>query len=285
MNSNSKRFGLMVMVFLPLVLAVFVSQAQASHLVVADPVRGVYSANDVIDLGVVGPGQKIEIVVERASGEDARGITYKKEALWDKLFVASEFLPLGWVQEDAKWYETPMRAFVTVAKDAVDGEYFFVIRAFDEYEGVAPLEVRCRVTVSRELLEAELLEKTISVGVDQPALYFLRLKNKSSASDAFQVTVVGLPSTVSVEKKVFLRHNSEEIIPIELMEGERGEYSLLFLAKSLSSDSINAGDSGLIIVFSSLLNDMKAVGNGILLFPSVEQAIHALLGLMAYFAS
>ncbi|MFH0974111.1 MAG: hypothetical protein V1817_04980, partial [Candidatus Micrarchaeota archaeon] len=203
------------------------------------------------------------------------------EALWDKMFVARETLPIGWSAEDAKFYEQPMHAFVTVAPDASDGEYYFKIRVIDEYEGIAPIEAVAKVRVSRDVLDAYLEQKTLSVGVDQPALYYLRLGSKSSASDAVLVSVNGLPSASSLTQKIFLWHNSETVLPIELSEKERGEYALSFRAESLSSPLIFKEDRGTLVVLSSLWNDMLAVANGILLFPSAEQPIYAGLGLIA----
>ncbi len=253
----------------------------ASHLIVTDPVKTTVEAGGQIDLGIVGPGQTLEIVLMRETGEDARGITYKSEALWDKVFVARETLPPGWSAEDAKFYEQPMHAFVTLAPDAQDGTYYFKLRTVDEYEGTPPIEVTCKVQVSRELLDAFLEQKTLSVGVDQPALYLLHLRSKSSASDALSVSVSGLPSTPSLAQKVFLRHNAETVLPIELSEKERGDYALTFKAQSLSSPLIYEEDRGTLQVLSSIWNDMLASANGILLFPSAEQPIYAGLGLLA----
>jgi len=254
----------------------------ASHLIVINPVLQTASANDIVDVGIVGPGQKLEIVATRASGEKAAKITYEKEALWDRLFIIPNELPPGWSSEDSKWYEEQMHAYVTVAKDAEDGVYFFKARAFDEYEGVPALEVTFKVTVSRDLLEAQLIEKTVSVGVEQPALFHLRLKNKSSASDVFEIKVSGPPSTgAGTTRKAYLNRNSEDVIPIELFEGERGEYRVNFEVKSLSSNAINARDSAMLLVFTSLLHDMQAVSHGVLLFPTAEQPVYALLGLIA----
>ncbi|NYZ78433.1 hypothetical protein H0N96_03460 [Candidatus Micrarchaeota archaeon] len=276
-----KRFDTILIAF-TLFLTFLAPGVFASHLIVTDPVSQTADATAIVDLGVVGPGQKLEVVATRASGEKAKNIAYEKEAAWDRIFVIPEELPSGWSSEDSKWYEEQMHAFVTVAKDAEDGIYFFKIRAFDEYEGVSALEVSFKVTVSRDLLEAQLVEKTVSVGVEQPALFYLRLKNKSSASDAFEIKVSGPPSIgTGVTRKVYLRHNSEDVIPIELFEGERGEYATLFEVKSLSSDAINAKDSATVLVFTSILHDMQAVSHGVLLFPTAEQLIYALLGLIA----
>jgi len=277
-----KLFNSNALIAFTLLLTFLAPGVFASHLVVIDPVSQTAGVTDTVDLGIVGPGQKLEVVATRASGEKAKGIAYEKEASWDRLFIIPQELPPGWSSEDSKWYEEQMHAFVTVAKDAEDGIYFFKARAFDEYEGVSALEVTFKVTVSRDLLEAQLVEKTISVGVEQPALFYLRLKNKSSASDAFEIKVSGPPSTgAGVTRKAYLRHNSEDIIPIELFEGERGEYRVNFEVTSLSSDAIKAKDSAMLFIFTSLLHDMQAVSHGVLLFPTAEQPIYALLGLIA----
>lgn len=277
-----KRINAIALVVFTLLVTFVAPGVFASYLIVTDPVYQTAGANDIVDLGVVGPGQKLEVVAIRGSGETAKNIAYEKEASWDRIFVIPEQLPPGWTSEDSKWYEEQMHAFVTVAKDAEDGIYFFKVRAFDEYEGVASLEISFKVTVSRDLLEAQLAEKTVSVGVEQPALFYLLLKNKSSASDAFEIKVTGPPSIgTGVTRKTYLRHNSEDVIPIELFEGERGEYQANFEVKSFSSDAIKAKDSASLLVYTSILHDMQAVSHGVLLFPTAEQPIYALLGLIA----
>ncbi|VVB67854.1 Uncharacterised protein [Candidatus Norongarragalina meridionalis] len=258
-----------------LVLATFASAAQ---IVAIEPVAGVFTEGQVLDLGVVGPGQKMEIVAERITGENAR---QGGEALWDRLVAVPESLPQGWTSEPSKFYESPMRAFVTVSRDAPDGDYVFTIKTIDEYEGVLTTAIQCKVSVSRSVLETGLLTERVSAGVEQPALYYVKLKNKSSASDVFEISVAGLPKENAVVKRVFVRHNTEIVAPYEVYSNEQGEYSLTFNVVSLSSDAIDGKPKGTLITYSSLYYDMLACSRGILLFPSVEQTLYALFGIAA----
>ncbi len=255
--------------------------ALAANLIITDPVSATVNGVQVIDLGVVGPGQKLELIAERNTGEDAKGLTYKNEALWDRLVVVPESLPPGWSNEDSKWYESPMHLFVTVDKNTADGLYTFSARTIDEYEGARPLTVIFSVQVSRELLELEVVEKNSLVGVEQPAVYIFILRNKSSASDVFEVTQSGLPNAKPVVKKIQVPHNSQEAVSFELLQKEQGDYSVSFTATSLSSPLISASTSDVLSVKSTLWNDMRAVSHGMLLFPSAQQAAYAVMGLIA----
>ncbi|PIT85110.1 hypothetical protein COU36_05155 [Candidatus Micrarchaeota archaeon CG10_big_fil_rev_8_21_14_0_10_59_7] len=259
-------------------LLVLASFGYAAQIVVIEPVPGALSQGQVLDLGVVGPGQKIEIVAERLTGEMGRG---GGEALWDRFVAVAESLPQGWTSEPSKFYESPMRAYVTVARDAADGDYVFTLKTIDEYEGVLGTTIQCTVSVSRNVLETGLLEERVSAGAEQPAVYYLRLKNKSSASDVFEISVAGLPKENAVVKRIFVRHNSETVAPYEVYSGEQGEYSLTFNVVSLSSDAINGRPKGTLITYSSLYYDMLACSRGILLFPSVEQTLYAIFGIAA----
>ena len=259
-------------------LLILGSLAGAAQIVVIEPVAGALSQGQVLDLGVVGPGQKVEIVAERLTGEKGRG---GSEALWDRFVAVPESLPQGWTSEPSKFYESPMRAYVTVSKDAPDGDYVFTLKTIDEYEGVLQTTMQCKVSVSRGVLETGLLEERVSAGVEQPAVYYVRLKNKSSASDVFEISVTGLPKENAVVKRIFVRHNSESTVPYEVYSGEQGEYALSFGIVSLSSDAIRDGQKGTLITYSSLYYDMLACSRGILLFPSVEQTLYAIFGITA----
>lgn len=262
-------------------LAILASLANAAYLIVIEPVKGTAEAGDVIDLGVVGPGQKLELVAGRGAGEFSKNYAGESEALWDRMVVDATALPAGWKGEDSKYYETPMKAFVTVAQDADDGTYLFSISTVDEYDQIPPVTIKVKIRVSRELLEAEIQDARQTVGAGQPATYYVKLKNKSSASDGFEIAASGLPAQWAGARKVFVPHNSEQVFAMEVQGTEQGEYALDFNAKSLSSDLISSKAKATLLLKSDVFLDMQAASHGMLLFPTVEQALYSLLAVIA----
>ncbi|MCX6767466.1 MAG: hypothetical protein NTY90_01915 [Candidatus Micrarchaeota archaeon] len=271
-----------------LTLLSFSALAAASHVVVSSPVRIEMVANDssVVDLGTVGPGQKVEVSVARSTGE--LHPYYGKEKLWDRLAVVSDSLPAGWEAVDSLVYEDPLKAFVIVGKNAPDGEYVFQLTAVDELEGTAPQTISAKVTVSRDVLGFEALTPVVTAGGGQPAIYSFRLSNTGSASDVFEISVSsGLPSRWTFSKQFFVPWNSSVEAQYEVVSEEYGRFPIRFKAVSLSSSEISKEAQAELVSESSLYLEARATSHGILLFPSVEQAVYSLIGfvanVMAYF--
>jgi hypothetical protein len=267
-------------------LALLLQPAAGSRVLVVSPVsQEITSAQPlgerVVDFGLIGPGQKLEIQVQRPSGERAKNLAYEQEAVWDKLFVERESLPPAWEGVDSLFYEEPLKAFVIASRDAPDGEYEFTLRTLDELEGVEPLVFRGRVRVSRAVLEVSVEPSSARAGVGQPAVFLVRLRNKSSASDAYRISASGLPADWRYTRDAFVAHNSEAVVPYEVAASEAGAYALRLRAVSLSSDAIRGEAGTRFEARSSLWDDLRASAHGILLFPSVEQVVYSLLGLLA----
>ncbi|MFH1106822.1 MAG: hypothetical protein V1787_02905 [Candidatus Micrarchaeota archaeon] len=267
---------------LALILIAFTAAASAAgtaHIIVTDPVQVTIGEGGIVDLGVVGPGQRIEIEISTASGyADFRGI----EEYWDRMYVLPESLPRGWTSQDSLFYERKMKAFVIVPKDAYDGEYGFSLQAVEEYTGPQPLSFRAKVKVTRDVLKFDVLQDSVGSGVDQPAVYTLQLSNTGSASDAFEIEVTkGLPAAWTFKKRVFVPHNSVKRMQYEVIAADQGEFTVTFNALSISSDLIRGTDTAELVARSSLWEDMKAASRGVLLFPSIEQAVYSLIGLIA----
>ncbi len=248
----------------------------AAHVTVWNPVQDALEDGGSLNLGVIGPGQKVEIVIDRGSGEENPS---GGEALWDRTIIEEATLPVGWTKEDGKFYESPMHAYVSAAKNAADGEYEFYLMVIDEYERAPTTRVKCSVVVSRDVFQSSLANNIVVAGVDQPATYYLFLKNDSSASDSFEVTVKGLPGGLLEPRKVFVPYKSERLIAYPVSSSEAGSFALEFNVKSLSSSGMNASLPAALEAERSLYQDMRATSHGVLLFPSLQQVIYALFGL------
>ncbi|MBU1198133.1 hypothetical protein KJ765_06540 [Candidatus Micrarchaeota archaeon] len=265
-----------------LILMAFVMIGIASaapHVIIVDPVVHTISEGETLDLGVVGPGQRLEVEIRSGTGEpDFQG----EEKDWDRLLVDESSLPIGWEQLDSKYYERIMKAFVIVSPLAPDGEYAFALRTFDEYQGTDPVRFNAKVKVSRDVFRFQVLQEDVTAGTDQPAVYAMKLQNLGSASDAFRIEVAeGLPSKWAYTRDVFVPHNTEQTIQFELVGTDQGEYNVHFTATSLSSAEIQGDQYAGLIVRSSIIEEMKAAGRGMLLFPTIEQIVYNLIGLIA----
>ena len=264
-------------VFFSFVLAA--SLVSAAQLEMLEPVHKFIDNGQTVDLGVVGPGQKIVVIANRPSGELSRNTAGAREALWDKLLV--DTLPSGWKSEDSKLYENPFQAFVTVGPETADGDYQFTLKTLNEYDGIPALSVQATLRVSKDVMGFSVKNSKASTGVGQPGVFFLTLKNTGSASDVYELTPSGIPAGWGTKRRLFVPHNSEINVAYEVLPEEHGEYVLNFRAESLSNPRIFKMQTATLKTETSVWNDLKASANGVLLFPTVQQSAYALLSLVA----
>lgn len=273
-----------------LAMALLSSSASAAVLKVVSPIEKTISASPgdeaQLDLGLVGPGQKLELVAEVKAGETSKaGETDSvREGEWDLLEVVAQSLPAGWNGQNSLRYETPMKAFVVVAKDAPDGEYSFAFRSKDEFEGVEPITFRAKARVAREVMEMRIAGEPVKLESGQKGVYSIELHNKGSANDVFEVSVSGLPKALeggTGSKSVFVPFNSKASVQIEVQAPETGEFPITVRATSLSSPAISSEKTTTLFAGTSLVSDLRAAARGVLLFPTAASALYALLGLVA----
>ena len=236
----------------------------------------------MIDLGVVGPGQTLEIIVSNDTAKISRGnkTDSQHNADWDVLQVVSETLPLNWIGEDSQRYENPLKARVIVSKDAPNGDYEFSFKAIDEFEEVAAESFSARARVTRDVLETTLLSEPVKTEPKTTAEYVVEIKNKGSASDVFQVTLESNTRAIKAERTLLVRHNSVATVRFSFETPERGEYPLTFTVTSQSSPNISKTISTHLFVGSNLASDLKAAARGLLLFPTSQSAVYAILALI-----
>ncbi len=269
--------GLLILLAMPIANAA----DNVGHVLVVQPIQKQIFEGEVLDLGLVGPGQKVELEISRSSNiYDFRNV----EEVWDRLKIDDNTLPDFWRSEYSLRYEANPKAFVIVDSDAPDGEYEFSLHTERDYGDASknPVRFMAKILVRRDVLDLQVLSKNVNGGVEQPSEFTIKLVNMGSANDAFELEVVsGLPNEWRFKKQVFIPHNSEKIIPYELVAKEQIDEQIVFKATSLSSTSITDSDSGSLSTRSSLLQDMKSVGNGVLLFPNIEMAVYYLMGFVA----
>jgi len=266
------------LLFLALIVANATS-ASAGSVIITQPVAKEVFEEQVIDLGLVGPGQKLEIEISRKAGDvDHRGSEY----LWDQLAVNKESLPINWEKLDSLYYEKQMKAFVVVAKDTSDGEYDFTLTTSRDYGGVDPITFKAKVKVSKEVLKVVPVDNSITAGVNQPADFQFIVRNTGSASDIFEIRVnSGLPKAWVFRKTIFVPHNSEKILNYQIVTTDQGKFLVNFKIVSLSSDRIAVDTIGILEAKPSLIEDAKAASRGVILFPTIIQVVYNIVGFIA----
>ncbi len=274
-------------VFKTLALTLFLLLApsiiNAATVNVLTPVQQtVTSSSQTINLGLVGPGQKVEVTFDRGTQQQVSYLNSSyygfREAVWDKANVVS--LPQGWSASDSLYYETPLTVFVFVSPNASNGDYNFTVQFLNEYQGVEPFNVTFQVTVSTKVIQTTISPSTVYTGINQPAVYSLNIESLSSASDVFEISAEGLPYNWQFTKTFFLPRNSNVTVYYEVIGSEQKNLNFNLHVQSLSSSLISNDVQANLITTSSLIQQMQGVSDGVPLFPSIEQTVYSLLGLV-----
>ncbi len=275
------KFGFFSLFFASIL--VFSALSAAAKVSVSTPLQADVLDGGEIDLGTIGPGQKVEIGIASGTGQPSV-LDANTEAIWDQLNILPQSLPEGWESKNALIYGANKKAHILASKNAEEGAYSPKLQAIDEYQGAPAITFTGKVTVSEKVLSLDIVEDPVKTSVNQTAVYKLRLRNKSQAADGFIVTISGIPqASAFAVKDVYLEPNSEKTIPFELTIGEPGEFKPAFTATSLSSSRINDGANTRLVVGATLFQEIKTTARGMLLFPTAEQAVIYALGFIANF--
>ncbi len=275
-----KVFKTLVLAF----LALAPLMVGASVISVLTPIQqSISSSNQVVNLGLVGPGQKVEVTFDRGTQQQVSYLNASyygfREAVWDKANVVS--MPAGWSASDSLYYETPLTVFVFVSPNASEGLYNFTVEFLNEYQGVQPFNATFQVQVSDNVVETSLLNPVVYTSVGQPAVYTLNVQSLSSASDIFEVSAEGLPYNWQFTKTFFLPRDSNVTVYYEVVGSELKNLNFNIRVQSISSSLISSEANASLVTTSSLIQQMEGVSEGVPLFPSIEQTVYSLIGLVA----
>ena len=268
---------------LPLILLIsFVSLFLAGTVLAAnaeliEPFVTNVANGGVINLGTIGPGQTIDIVVNGiAIGE--RG-----EGRWQILRVVN--LPPGWQGFDSKELATRMKAGLKAANNANEGEYKIGFRLEEDPNhqmGLGSVDFQVALTVSRNVVSATFPKQMVDTGVGQPARYSIIIKSKSAANDIFEISAENV-SSWEYRKAVHVPAGGTVTTFYEIVANEEKEYNPVIVIKSQSSDDIKISQVLKLAVKSDVVGDIKATKNGVLIFPIVLEPLYSLLGIIGSF--
>ncbi len=269
-----------ILVFL-IFLVSLTHYSNASAVKILEPIQQVISNGNAnaVNLGMVGPGQKVDIEVSNDTFvKTVIGSNYSiaGDYNWDIVKVNESTLSSGWVGQNSGLYENPLKAYVIIGPNASDGNYEFSFQAVNNYGDVAPQTIFATATVSRNVFSLSIVNDPVKVYLGSSADYQVKLTNSGNADDVFTLTASGITGVQPFSTQVFVAKQSSVLVPVSMFPKEPGTYPIDFYAQSLSSSSINSTATTTLFAGSDLLTDAKASARGFLLFPWSESYVYSI---------
>jgi hypothetical protein len=234
---------------------------------------------DTIDLGSIGPGQTISILIDR---QVTTGGIYGQGGLYD--MAVAEDLPRGWQSTDSKLYQDQLQVRITADPNAPEGNYTATIKAIDENNGekLGNITFQVKIRITYDVMGFDVSPQSILVGPGQPARFGITITNKAATGDAFDVTATG-SKRWEYKKSVFVPAQSSKTIYYEIVGNEEEVYSTPIRIVSRASSKIYDEKNVTLTVRSGLVGDMKATNNGVVVFPIFQSLAYSLAGLISNF--
>ncbi len=151
----------------PILLVLLLAAASFSISVLAPQAVEVQNG-DTLNLGTIGPGQTVSIVLDRkvtVGGIHGIGGLYDQAQVYD--------LPKGWGASDSKLYEDPLQVTISAAPDATEGQYSAKVKIIDENngEGLGEIVLNIKLNVTYDVMNFDVSPPDIKVGPGQPARF------------------------------------------------------------------------------------------------------------------
>ncbi|MFH1785702.1 MAG: hypothetical protein ABH842_04705 [Candidatus Micrarchaeota archaeon] len=234
---------------------------------------------DIIDLGTIGPGQTVSILIDPKVSD---GGIFGSGGLYDQAVVTD--LPAGWESTESKLYQNPLQVTITADPNAPEGDYAITLVAIDEANGekLGNVTFYAKVRITWDVMDFEVSPSYLVAGPGQPARFEIKITNLGSTSDVFQVSSVG-SKRWEFKKPIFVPAQSSKTIFYEVVGTEEETYQTSIKVVSLASDNIASEKNVTMFVRSDLLGDYKATNNGVLVFPIFESLTYSLAGLLSNF--
>ena len=261
----------------PAILALLLALSISFPINLQSPYQRNVENGDLVDLGTIGPGQTVSILIDR---EVTTGGIHGEGGFYD-LAVAEE-LPRGWTGKESKLYQDPLQVTITADPDTPEGVYTMRVKVIDEGNGeeLGNVSFIARVRITWDVMDFDVSPGYKSVGPGQPARFGLTITNKGSTSDAFSVSATG-PKRWEFTKHVFVPAQSSKTVYYEIVGEEEETYRANLKVVSLASGNIAEEKNVTLAIKSDLIGDYKATNNGVLVFPIFEAPIYALAGLLS----
>lgn len=245
---------------------------------VVAPVDMDVGEGDIIDLGTIGPGQTISVLINpkvETGGVHGIGGYYD--------MAEATTLPAGWSSGKSKMYGNPLQVTVSAAPDAPEGDYSTKITVVDEMNGeqLGNITFTAWVHVTWDVLDMDVSPSYLAVGPGQPAKFDVTVSNKGSASDVFEVSAKGATGEWEFTKQVFVPAGNSKKLSYDIAGYEEETYLSEIKVVSLASANIYEARNVTLFVRPDLLSDYKATNHGTVVFPVFEALIYAFAGIIS----
>jgi hypothetical protein len=256
-------------------LALVLSLSSAIDLV-SPAIKGVKNG-DTVDLGTIGPGQTISVLIDR---QVMTGGIHGQGGLYDMAVV--EDPPRGWVGKESKQYQNPLQVMITADPDAAEGNYTARITVIDEFNGeqLGNVSFFVKLRITYDVMAFDVTPEYMTVGPGQPARFAITISNKGATGDAFDVSAEGAKRW-EFRKSVFVPAQSSKTIYYEIVGNEEQTYKTPIKVVSLASSKIADEKNVSLTIRSDLIGDWKATNNGVIVFPVFEGLVYSLAGLLS----
>lgn len=259
------------------VLIILISLSFAINLV--SPGAHTIDDGDIIDLGTIGPGQTVSILIDpKVSTGGIHGIG----GLYD--MAVAEDLPRGWQSTESKLYQNPLQVTITADPDSPEGDYVTKVIVIDENNGeqLGNVTFYAKVKITWDVMDFEVTPAYLTVGPGQPARYEIKLTNKGSASDVFKVSATG-SKRWEFTKPIFVPAQTTKTIFYEIVGNEEETSQFTINVVSLASNNIADEKNVTMFVRSNLFGDYKSTNTGVIVFPIFESLTYSLAGFLSNF--
>ncbi|MBI5222966.1 hypothetical protein HY990_00945 [Candidatus Micrarchaeota archaeon] len=248
-------------------------------IIVVSPPVGEIENGAVLDLGTIGPGQTVSILIDptvKTGGLHSEGGRY------DLATVGS--LPPGWTTRESKLYADPLQVTVSADPLAKEGQYNFTVNIIDENNGeeLGRQTIKARVRVTYDVMDFQVSPTKALIGPGQPARFAIDITNKASTGDVFEISTQG-PRRWTFKKQIYVPAKSTKTLNYEIVGNEEETFQTTVKVTSLASNIIHDEKNITMEIRSNLIGDWKATNQGTLIFPIFESAIYGFAGLISNF--
>lgn len=244
-----------------------------------DPLVCEVRNGETIHVGAMGPGQTLAITFHN---EVYSGGIHGIGGNYDLAVV--EQVPPGWSFSNSQLYGRPLQVTITSSPSAQEGTYPVSIMILDEGDGekLGNITFVAEVEISNDVMDISVEPQERRVGLGQPAVFEVLIKNKGTAGDLFIVSAEGVPKW-SFQKTVYVPGGGSKKILYEVAGFEEEQYHALVLVRSANAPTVQEEANITITTVPDTFSDYKATMNGALLFPIFELPIYSLAGLLSNF--
>jgi hypothetical protein len=249
-----------------------------SPISILKPVNAAITDGATYDLGDMGPGQAMSILIERT---ETTGGKYGTGGYYD--FANATQLPQGWSVTPSKLYESPLQVVVISGANATQGDYIVPITIYDENngEGLGTKTFLAAIHIDDNVLGLGRVSGTSYAGEGQPVRFAMKLQNRGNAGDIFVLDAVTFKQRIT--REIYMAPTSETVVPFEFVYAGSGEQTINFTAYSKNSpERVRKIVSYPVTIKNTLRADLGSIGYGVSIFPLFEYGSYALSNIISY---